>query len=284
MFVKFFLPVLIAFCLIGNALAMPIKIAVFPSNDPRKLQTVMDVLATYLHEKTGDDVTVVITRDYTELAERLREESVDIAWLSTLNYVKLKAELPAVRYIATFMEKKEATGKRTPCYRSYIAALKKSGYTSLNDLKGKRFAFTDLASTSGYAYPNMLLRKNGIDPGTYFKIVFFLKKHDRIIEALLSGAIDAGAVVDSTYAAAIRDHGDIFVILAQSPPIPLPAIVARENLPAAVVARYRDALIAMPQDHLFCRKLREILGWEAAGFEVRGDAFYDSAREALHLK
>ncbi|UJX42714.1 phosphate/phosphite/phosphonate ABC transporter substrate-binding protein [Desulfovibrio sp. JY] len=284
MLVKFFMTVLVAFCLIGNALAMPIKIAVFPSNDPKKLQTVMDVLAAYLHEKTGDDVKAVVTRDYAELAERLREESVDIAWLNTLNYVRLKAELPAVRYIATYMEENEATGNVTPFYQSYIVALKKSGYTSLNDLKGKRFAFTDVGSTSGYAYPNMLLRKNGIDPDTYFKIVFFLKKHDRVIEALLSGAVDAGAVSDGTYFTAKRNHGDQFVILATSAPIPLDAIVARENLPDAVVARYRSALAAMPRDHLFCRKMRQILGWSAAGFEVRGDAFYDSTREALHLK
>lgn len=284
MFAKSCLAILLTLCLAANAWAGQIKIAIFPSNDPQKLQTLMDMLAGYLGQKTGDNVVALVARDYAELAERLREGSVDIAWLSTLNYVRLKAELPTLRYLATYMEKDEATGKRTPFYRSYIVALKKSGYASLRDLKNKRFAFTDASSTSGYAYPNRLLRKNGIDPDTFFQIVFFLKKHDRVMDALLSGAVDAGAVVDRTYAVATREHGDIFVILAQSPPIPLPAIVARKDLPDAVITRYQEALTAMPDDHPFCRKMRELLGWDAAGFEVRDDAFYDSARTALHLQ
>lgn len=275
--------VALVFGLVGAAPAATIKFAVFPSNDPRKLQAVMDVLADYLGEKTGDTVLALVTRDYAELAERLREGSVDIAWINALNYVRIKAEIPSVQYIATFLETNAATGQATPYYQSFIVALKRSGLHSLADLRDKRFAFTDVDSTSGYAYPHMLLRRAGIDPERYFRKVFFLKKHDRVIKALMAGAIDAGAVSDDTYFTAVRHHGDRFAILAKSAPIPLVAITAAAHLSPDTVARYRKALTDMPREHPFCQKMWEVLGWSAAGFQTRNDAFYDSVREALHL-
>ena len=278
------LVLLLVLCLAANAQARAVKIAVFPSNDSRKLQAAMDVLAAYLGEQTGDQVTALVTADYAELAQRLREGSVDIAWINTLNYVRIKEELPGVQYIATYMETNESTGKPTPFYQSYIVALRESGLQKLADIKGKRFAFTDTGSTSGYAYPAMLLGKNGIDPDRYCSKVFFLKRHDRVVAALLQGSVDAGAMSDGTYFEARRRHGDRFVILARSSPIPLDAVVAPETLPAAYVERYRRAFTAMPGDHFFCKKMHEILGWNAAGFATRDDAFYDSVREALHLQ
>ena len=208
---KTILTFLLVACVASNAMAQDVKVAIFPSDDPKKLYTVMSVLADYLSSSTGDRVTAVVTRDYMELAQRLKEETVDIAWINTLNYVKIKNEIPSIKYIATYMELNADTGKIMPFYQSYIVTHKQSGITSLEQARGKLFAFTDPGSTSGYAYPNMLLTKQGIIPDQYFGKVFFLKKHDRVIEALLKGAIDVGAVSDGTYFNAARNHGDKFV-------------------------------------------------------------------------
>jgi len=277
----FVLAALTALCLVPTARADEVKIAIFPSNDPAKLARVMAGLARYLEEKTGDTVTAVVTRDYEELAVRLRKKSVDIAWINTLNYVKATREVSSVRYMATYMERNEHTGRITPYYQSYIVARTDSEIANLDGLKGKRFAFTDKASTSGYGYPNLLLRKRGIDPHTYFRKVFFLKRHDRVVEALLAGSIEGGAISDGTYFTTERRYGDVFSILAKSAPIPLDAIVSSGSLPPARVAVYTAAFTTMPPDHPFCKGMREILGWSAAGFQRRDDAFYDSAREAL---
>jgi phosphonate transport system substrate-binding protein len=70
---------LLAVYLTGSAQAPPVKIAIFPASDPGKLQTAMDILADYLRKATGDQVVALVARDYTELAQRLHEGSVDIA-------------------------------------------------------------------------------------------------------------------------------------------------------------------------------------------------------------
>jgi phosphonate transport system substrate-binding protein len=127
----------------------------------------------------------------------------------------------------------------------------------------------------------MLLRDRGINPGEFFEKVFFLKKHDRVVAALLEGSIDLGAMSDGTYFTAQRRHGNVLQVLAMSEPIPLDAVVAAEGFPPDMAEAYREALNAMPEGHAFFKAMRRVLGWSAAGFETRGDAFYDSVRKAL---
>lgn len=273
--------ILLGFILSSSVMARDLKLAVYPSNDPRKLIIPMRIMADYLSEKTGERFVAVVTRDYEELSERLKNRTVDIAWINPINYLKIKAENPDIKYVATYMEKNETTGKIIPYYQSYIITLKSSGIANLSDAKNKRFAFTDPGSTSGYAFPLLIMSKKKIKPADYFKKVFFLKKHDRVINALVRGSIDLGAVSDGTYFTAIRNHGDLFRVIVKSPPIPLDAIVATDNFSDARIEEFGEYLASMPENHLFNRSMLENLGWHAAGFSIKNDQFYDSMREAL---
>ena len=274
--------VLACLLMAATATAAELKFAIYPMNDPQKLLPPMRILADYLSEQTGDVITPVITRDYNEMILRLEDRSVDIAWLNPLNYLKLKQRLPSLQYIATYMEFNANAGEIIPFYHSYIITTRQSGITSLDQTRGKLFAFTDVGSTSGYAYPAVILRRHGIVPDSYFQKVFFLKRHDRVIEALVAGSVDVGAVSDGTYHAAVQEHGDIFRILAESDPIPLDAIVAPGHISAERTALYRRLLSTMPIEHPFNASMNEQLGWPAAGFSTQSDAFYDSFREAIH--
>lgn len=265
----------------GTAAAVELKFAVYPMNDPQRLLPPMTILAEYLSERTGDAVTPVITRDYNEMVLRLEDRSVDIAWLNPINYLKLKERLPALQYIATYMELNKDAGRIIPFYHSYIITLKNSGIATLADARGRLFAFTDPGSTSGYAYPAMMLRNQGIDPESYFQKVFFLKRHDRVIEALVNGSVDAGAVSDGTYHAAVQKHGDVFLVLEKSEPIPLDAIVAPGHIPPERIALYQRLLRDMPLDHPFNASMMEHLGWPAAGFDIMDDTLYDGLRKAM---
>jgi len=57
-----------------------------------------------------------------------------------------------------------------------IISLKTASIHSLKDLNGKRFAFVDYQSASGYLYPMALLEKNGLNPEKNFSRIFMLKK------------------------------------------------------------------------------------------------------------
>ncbi len=260
------------------AAAKELRFGAFPSSDPDKLLAVMQELGGYLTERLGEPVSVVITRDYTETAARLAEGSLDLAWLGALNYVQVVDEVPGTRYLATYVNRSVATGKVAPYYHSVIVVAANSGIDSIADLKGKRFAFTDPGSTSGYAYPSYLLRKNGVDPDHDLAKVFFLKRHDRIVEALLSGAVDGGALADDVYYGIRHRTGDALKVIAQSDPIPMVAVVASRRLDPETARRVQEALAALPPDHPFCRKMHAVFGWDTAGFQIHGDALYDPVR------
>jgi len=257
------------------------KLAVYPSNHPQKLIIPMKIMAEYLSQESGDKFIAVVTRDYAELSERLRDKSIQLAWINPINYIKMKSKNPTLKYVATYMEKNNETGKITPYYESFIISLKSSHIKTVFDAANKKFAFTDPGSTSGYAFPNMMLLSKGIDPDTFFQKVFFLKKHDRVIESLVKGSIDMGAVSDGTYYTAVKKQGDIFTVIEKSKPIPLDPIVAPDNVPEEKILLYQRILKGMPETHPFNQAMKENLGWNAAGFDIKNDQFYDSMRQAL---
>ena len=263
------------------AFAESYKLAVYPSNDPAKLIVPMKLLAEYLSQESGDQFVAIVTKDYAELSERLRNKSIQLAWINPINYIKMKSETPSLKYVATYMEKNNDTGQIIPYYESFIISLKTSNIKTIHDAKDKRFAFTDPGSTSGYAFPNMMLSKQGITPETFFQKIFFLKKHDRVIEALTQGSIDVGAVSDGTYYTAVKKYGDIYTIIERSEPIPLDPIVATENVPKKKILLYQKVLKSMPANHEFNLSMKQNLGWNAAGFDVKDDGFYDEMRETL---
>ena len=72
----------------------------------------------------------------------------------------------------------ETTKSGRTYYHSQIIARKDSGIKTVNDLKGKTFAFVDPTSTSGHLFPKAGLIKLGIDPDTDFGRVIFTGSHD----------------------------------------------------------------------------------------------------------
>jgi phosphonate transport system substrate-binding protein len=68
-------------------------------------------------------------------------------------------------------------------YHSIGFARVDSGITSLDDMKGKKFAFADPNSTSGYLIPLVELPQAGysMEPGEYFADVVFSGGHEQSI-------------------------------------------------------------------------------------------------------
>jgi phosphonate transport system substrate-binding protein len=257
--------------------------ATYPSNSTEKIEKSFSVLAEHLAEKTGYKIKLTVTKDYQELADRIKDGTADIAWMGSVNYIKTKKSVPDVTYVATYMENGENTDTPIPYYQSFIVAMKHTGLKTYNDIKCKMFAFVDRDSTSGYAYPMMMLRSAGIDPADHFKKVFLLKKHDRVVKALVRGSIDAGSISDGTYYNAVKEYGDVFQIIAKSEPIPLDAIIVTKKAPAGLADEIRKILTEIPEDHRVNQAIKQHLEWPAAGFSVKSDSFYDGMRKALGM-
>lgn len=255
---------------------------VFPSSDPQKVNNALFRLSEYLSLATGDDFSVVVTKDYDELLIRMREGSIDLACLNTVSYIKLRKDVPGIKYLATLMEKNGDDGSVSGYYRSYIISLKDRGLSSIKDLEGGTFAFVSKNSTSGYVYPKHTLKKMGIDPSDFFNKIFYLNRHDRVVKSLMAGSIDAGAVSEGMYRNAVENFGDVFDVLAVSEPIPFDLLVGDKNFPSDKVENYRRALLQISLDDEAIKDVQKDLGWSVAGFGVLDESFYDRAEEIIN--
>ena len=77
---KFKIITIFLFLLLSNlSYADSYKLAIYPSNHPQKLIIPMKIMAEYLSQKSGDKFIAVVTRDYAELSERLRNKTIQSA-------------------------------------------------------------------------------------------------------------------------------------------------------------------------------------------------------------
>ncbi|SEG86227.1 phosphate/phosphite/phosphonate ABC transporter substrate-binding protein [Marinobacterium lutimaris] len=262
--------------------SVSISLATYPFGDAASIHQAFSPLAQYLETRLGVRVNLIVTRDYAELARRLDEGTVDLAWIGSANYVSTFDSERRPQYIATYRERSKESGEVHAFYRAVILALASSGYSGLADLQGKRFGFTDPDSTSGHVYPRMMLEQQQIDPERFFSDTYFLGTHRSVIEALLAGSIQAGAVSDGTYYTAMAEHPGELQVLAWSDPIPLDAIVAAFDLSSETVDQVRQALLDIGTgDHPVNLAIQQNLAWPAAGFEQRSAEFYLPLKRAL---
>ena len=197
---------------------------------------------------------------------------VDIGSFSPFAYVDA-ARGRKIRIIAQSILEGSAT------YRGIIVARKDGGLKTVADLRGKRFAFVDPKSASGYVYPRAMLIEKGINPETYFKETIFAGSHDKVIAAVLEGRADAGAIYDGALGVAKRSGvpTESLVILASTDPIPHDAIAVRIGLKQALAKRIQLALINLDKSEAGRRVIAQSKK-KLTGHVMAKDGLYDVVR------
>ena len=215
-----------------------------------------------LEKNLGMKVQGFVATDYNGVIEALRAKHLDIAYLGPFSYVLATTVTP----VEAFVIAETAKAGRT-YFHSQIITLKTSGIKTLDDLKGRNFAFVDPASTSGYAFPLAGLLKAGIEPKRDFKTVIFTGAHDANAVAVANGKVDAATIADRILDAAIA-KGHIKAELIQ--------VVWRKDLSPEMKAKVKAAFLAIKD-----------LNWsdqgKLNGFKETNDQAYDVVRETAKL-
>jgi phosphate/phosphite/phosphonate ABC transporter binding protein len=227
-------------------------------------------LGSHLHVKTR----LIAPEGYGASGDVLGNGEADLADLAPLAYVRAKARYPHIRVVLALI----ADG--SPTYAGYLIVRSDSPFFRLEDLKGRKLAFVDPDSSSGYLYPMYLLRSHGIDPSKYFSETVFLGTHDKVLDSVWSGDVDVGA----TYSKALaytRNRGVNpmdYRIVAKTARIPNDAFCVRSGLPEAVV---ENIVAAMEPLSTLTPEGREILGrtLQSNGFIPADDNHYAEIRE-----
>jgi len=268
--------VVIALLTAGAAVApaqTKLVMAFVPSGEARTVLESGNRIAELLGTATGYQFESFVATSYAGVIEAMGAGRADIGWLNTFSYViahqkyGVEVRLVTVRF-------------GLPYYRAEIITQASSGINSLADLKGKRFAFVDPASTSGYLFPLSGLKKAGYDPSKFFGQTVFAGSHNNVVLAVYQGRVDGGAVFEDARGTVQKDYPDVMQktkVIWKSDPIPNDTVSFRKGLPAEVKDRVANALLRFSETQAGLDALKSL-------YEIEALADYDLLVSKYHVK
>jgi len=238
---------------------------------PRSILAGYEPLMQYLTENTPYHFRLRLSRTYLETVQQLAEGDVDFASLGNYTYIQAR-KMNAVRCIAVPLNERGTLDNHDD-----IIVQEDSPIRSIEDLKGKSFAFASRQSFSAWMGIWMLY-ENGIrltDLSGYDHLSY----HDLVAEKVLRGDYDAG-MVKTIVADQYRSSG--LRVLARSPAIPGVPLVASKHVDSNKVEIVLKALLDL-ESRIASGDLSTD-GWDkevAYGFRPGQDSLYRFPREIL---
>ncbi len=203
-------------------------------------------LARYLQSRTGYKINLVVLPRYGNIIDNFVSKGMDGAFFGSFTYTLAHAKL-GVEVIAR-PENLEGVSS----YYGLIFVRKDSGIRTAADMRGKRFAFVDKATTAGYLLPLYYFHKNGIkDVRGYFKETYFAGTHEDAIYDVLNKKADIGAAKNTIFEMLAKSESKIaenLVILQRSPEVPENSLALRKDISDEIRGRLREALLNMHND------------------------------------
>ncbi|MCD1626021.1 MAG: phosphonate ABC transporter substrate-binding protein [Paracoccaceae bacterium] len=247
-----------------------------------------ECLRAYTEEALGVPTKLFTAADYNGVIQGLIGGTLDMAWLGASAYAAVYLENPDA--VTPVLVKTNLDGSFT--YHSIGFARTDSGIASLDDMKGKVFAFGDPNSTSGYLVPSVEIPA-AIDAtmqsGDYFGEVRFVGGHEQTIVAVANGDVDAGVTwadgqgdwEDGYNSGALRKAVDAGLVdmnnlveIWKSKPIPEGPIVLRNALPDDVKAKMTELTENLHANDPDCAY--GVAAGETAGFTPIGHDAYET--------
>ncbi|MEO0804161.1 MAG: phosphate/phosphite/phosphonate ABC transporter substrate-binding protein [Cyanobacteria bacterium J06642_2] len=186
-----------------------------------------------LEEATVKEIEFFPVSDRAAAAVALQADQVDIVLAGPAEYVVLRARTNAEPFI----------GLTRLNYRSVIATRAGSGIESLDDLKGRKMAMSDIGSTSGHLGPSQILADAGIDPRSDLEVLML---GDADLQAFKNGDVDAwgGSALDYERFFAEDSTAEAeFPILVTGESLPNDVFMASDDLDPAFVETLTQQMV-----------------------------------------
>ncbi|MBI4863253.1 MAG: phosphate/phosphite/phosphonate ABC transporter substrate-binding protein, partial [Candidatus Riflebacteria bacterium] len=199
-----------------------------PYSDEGHMRGLFNALTAHLGEHTKIEYRFILTPDYQTMGRLMGNRMVDLAWFTPASYAMIGKKVGAQALCKPY--RRGGHG-----YRPIIVVVKGSPVKTLAELRGKRFAYVDRNSTSGFVMPNRMLAEIGVtNPLTFFSSVDFTFSHVASLVGLKDGRYDAAAVYEGApQDTAAKLGADTFRVLKAGREVPNDPIVARAGLDKA---------------------------------------------------
>lgn len=255
-----------------------IRFGVEPYEQASAVTPIFEKIGGELSQKMSCPVTVFVASSYNAEIEAMRAGKLEIAEFGPLAYV-LAHQIADADAFATY---DDAHGNPSTYYAS-IVTWPGSGITSLRNIAGHSFAFSDPDSASGHLFPAYGLRKAGIDPNRDIKAEY-AGSHVGTFEAILNKKVDAGELnsqqIAAATAAGLYDPAN-FITLWKSQPIPNDPIAVRGDLPEAFKRRLIAVFLSLNFAALSPDEHKHLMSKDATGYVAVPDSNYDVIRDLV---
>jgi phosphonate transport system substrate-binding protein len=208
-----------------------------------------------ISEYLGIEVEVFEGAEYAVAIEAMRSGKLDISLVTPMSYYQA-TRVTSIEPLVT-----NVSIGADPYKTVFITKSDRDDINSLEDLRGKSFAFVDPASSSGYMYPKAhLLKSLGLEtdqlesPGYFFETVTFSGKHDASLMGVVMGDYDAAGVAFSTISGMIKAGliaEDDVKIIGETELIPNPCFIMRSELPQDLKDKLREFYLAYDDETYF---------------------------------
>tara|TARA_Y100001951_G_scaffold67635_1_gene54565 strand:- start:21051 stop:21902 length:852 start_codon:yes stop_codon:yes gene_type:complete len=216
-----------------------LKVSAIPDEAPTELLRKFKPLGAYLEQELGMKVEFVPVADYAAVVEALAADRIDMAWLGGFTFVQARLKTGN----AVPLVQREQDAEFTSKFITSNPAVK-----SLQDLKGKTFAFGSVSSTSGSLMPRYFMLQDGIKPEDFFSRVAYSGAHDATAAWVQAGKADAGVLNASVWQKLV-DAGkvdtDKVKVFATTPTYYDYNWTVRGNLDADLQAKIKAAFLAL---------------------------------------
>ncbi|MFZ2960646.1 MAG: phosphate/phosphite/phosphonate ABC transporter substrate-binding protein [Candidatus Ozemobacteraceae bacterium] len=221
----------------------PLYLGVIPYMNETALSREMGPIMAYLSRHLKQEVKMNVASDYEALGRLLDLGKVQMAWFTSTSFERLNRV-----GIWETLCRPLRDGKAG--HFGVIAVRADGQIKTIADLKGRRFAYVDRFSGTGFVQANLLFREQGIDPLTFFREVVLTGNHSFSIDGLMKGEFDGAAVFDIFGDQADGGLGSAtssLVSIATTGFILNDPVVVRKDMDSALKFRLRELFIHMSE-------------------------------------
>lgn len=235
--------------------------------------------AEYVQETLGVELELYLASEYSGVIQAIAAGQIDVMDMGASGYAAAWIETDGgVEPLVVPQEMDGSIG-----YYAVMFVRSDSDIHSFEDTAGRSFAWADPNSASGYLFPLVSMREQGVEPEEHFGSVVFSGGHEQSIIGVLDGAYDVAVTwtndpenhtrggVHMMLERGILEADDIRIIWV-SDLIPNPVIAARSDLPQAMLDDLRNMFLNMHEDapEVFA----EVVRGESPGYtEVTHDVY-----------
>ena len=238
----------------------PLTFGVVPQQAASKLARLWSPILDDLGARTGVRIGFRTAPDIPTFERRLAAGDYDLAYMNPYHYTVFSKD-PGYRAFAR---------QRDHRIRGLLVVRRDSPIRDIADLAGKTVAFPAPAAFAASVLPQAALRQAGIDIEAHY-----VRSHDSVYRAVVQGLYPAGGGIERTFQGTEPEVRDQLRVLWTTLDYTPHAIAAHPRIDPALVARIRDAMVAMAETPLGAELLEAI---EFEGIEPGEDADWDDVR------